>query len=113
MEKGTVYLFTRNGLGHAPEDLQRILGVNFLGLAAGSDRAPEKILLYGDGVKLACLGSDVIDALKALEKRGTRIVLCRTCLDYFGLTGKVAIGTVGTMTDIHAALEEAAKVVSP
>ena len=31
MEKGTVCLVTRNGLGEAPEDLQRILAVNFSG----------------------------------------------------------------------------------
>ena len=53
MVKGTIYLFTRNGLGNAPEDLQRILAVNFLGLVVDSGRIPEKVLFYGDWVKLA------------------------------------------------------------
>jgi hypothetical protein len=35
MSKGTVYVVSRNGLGQAPEDLQRILAVNFFGLSVG------------------------------------------------------------------------------
>ena len=61
MVQGAVYLFTRNGLGNAPEDLQRILAINFLGLVADSGRIPGKMFFYGDGVKLACEGSDVIE----------------------------------------------------
>jgi hypothetical protein len=70
MRKGTVYVVSRNGLGQAPEDLQRILAVNFFGLSADSERSPETVLFYADGVKLACEGSAVVDSLKALEKRG-------------------------------------------
>ena len=40
------------------------------------------------------------------------MILCCTCLDYFGLMDKVAVGSVGKMTDIVAAIEEATKVVS-
>lgn len=112
MRKGTVYVVSRNGLGQAPEDLQRILAVNFFGLSADSDLSPETVLFYADGVKVACEGSAVVESLRALEKKGTRLILCRTCLDYFGLMDKVAVGSVGKMTDIIAALEEATKVVS-
>jgi hypothetical protein len=47
-----------------------------------------------------------------LEKKGNRLILCRTCLDYFGLIDKMAVESVGKMTDIVAALEEATKVVT-
>ena len=30
-------------------------------------------------------GSPVVDVLKALEAKGVRLILCRTCLDYYGL----------------------------
>ena len=110
MNGGTVYVVSRNGLGDAPENLQRILAVNFFGLAVESEHSPETILFYADGVKLACEGSDVVESLRALEKKGTRLILCRTCLDYFGLMDKVAVGSVGKMTDIVAAMESATKV---
>jgi selenium metabolism protein YedF len=112
MEKGTVCLVTRNSLGEAPEDLQRILAVNFFGILANSEHSPETILFYADGVKLACEGSAVVESLRALEKKGTRLILCRTCLDYFGILDQVAVGSVGKMTDIVASLEEATKVVT-
>jgi hypothetical protein len=112
MRKGTVYVVSRNGLGDAPEDLQRALAVNFFGLSADSDLSPETVLFYADGVKLACEGSAVVESLRALGKKGTRLILCRTCLDYFGLIDMVAVGSVGKMTDIVAALEEATKVVT-
>jgi hypothetical protein len=112
MVKGIVYLFTRNGLGNAPEELQRILAVNFLGLVVDSGRIPEKVLFYGNGVKLACEGSEVIEGLQSLEGLGSRLILCRTCLEYFRLIEKVRVGTVGKMTDILAALQEATHVVS-
>jgi sulfur relay (sulfurtransferase) complex TusBCD TusD component (DsrE family) len=112
MKKETVYVVSRNGLVQAPEDLQRILAVNFFGLSVDSELSPATILFYADGVKLACEGSAVVESLRALEKKGTRLILCRTCLDYFGLMDKVAVGSVGKMTDIVAALEAATKVVS-
>lgn len=112
MEKGTVCLVARNGLGEAPGDLQRILAVNFFGTLAESERFPETILFYADGVKLACQGSAVVESLRALEKKGTRLILCRTCLDYFGILDKVAVGSVGKMSDIVASLAEATKVVT-
>ena len=75
-------------------------------------RSRKRSFFYGDGVKLACDGSAVIEGLQDLERLGSRLILCRTCLDFFGLTGKVLAGTGGKMTDILAALQEADRVVS-
>ena len=112
MEKGTVILFTRNGLGDAPGELQRVLAANFLGMLAQGNDPPAKLLFYGEGVKLACTDSPVLEPLRRMSTLGTELILCRTCLDYFGLADKVAAGTVKGMPDILAALREAAKVVS-
>jgi hypothetical protein len=72
MEKGTVCLVTRNGLGEAPEDLQRILTVNFFGILADSEHSPETIPFYTDGVKLAC---EVCNRRKAFgpKKKGDAV----------------------------------------
>lgn len=112
MEKDAVILFTRNGLGDAPGELQRVLAVNFLGLVAQEERPPGKVLFYGEGVKLACAGSPVLEPLSQLSNRGTELILCRTCLDYFGLLDQVAAGSVKGMPDILAAMREARKVMS-
>ncbi len=112
MDKKTVILFTRFGLGHGPEELQLTLVNKFLGLLDESNQLPAQILFYTDGVKLACQGSPVLDVLKDLESRGVELVLCKTCLDYFGITNQVAAGVIGGMGDIIEALQKANKVIS-
>lgn len=112
MADATVMLFTRNGLGEGPQELQQLLTGKFLGLLNESKTLPAQILFYTDGVKLACKGSSILEHLKTLEARGVEIILCSTCLDYFGLTNQVEVGIVGGMPDIIEAMQKAGKVVS-
>jgi sulfur relay (sulfurtransferase) complex TusBCD TusD component (DsrE family) len=112
MDANTVILFTRNGMGDAPSDLQHQLVTKFLSLVQQSGQLPAKILFYTDGVKLACNGSPVIEQLRAMEAGGVELVLCKTCLDYFQLTSQVVVGVVGGMPDIIEALQKAGKVIS-
>lgn len=110
--RSTAVLFTRFGLGEAPADLQLKLGVNFLMLLGQVDEAPAALLFYGDGVKLVCEGSPVLELLRALEGRGASLIICRTCLEYFGLNDKVRVGQTGGMPAIIEALTRADKVIS-
>jgi hypothetical protein len=111
-DRGTAYLFTRYGLGDAPEDLAlKVLG-NFLGLLRQSDALPAALLFYTNGVKLACDGSPVLEALRSFEAAGVHLAICRTCIEYFGLADKVRVGVVGGMPDILDAMERADKVVT-
>ena len=100
------------GAGHAPEDLQGQLAIKFLSLVRDSGQLPAKILLYTEGVKLACYGSPALELLQAMQRDGVELVLCKTCLDYFGLTNQVKAGIVGGMPDIIEAMAKADKVVS-
>jgi hypothetical protein len=108
----TVFLFTRNGLGEGPEALQQMLVSKFLSLTIENGQPPAKILFYTNGVRLACAGSPVIEALKKLETSGTELVLCKSCLDFYDLAGQVEVGIVGGMGDIIEALQQAEKVIS-
>ena len=112
MNDQTILVFTRNGLGHAPDDLQQKLAVKFLQLNLDANTLPAKILFYTEGVKLACEGSPVIDTLRAMKDRGVELILCSTCLDFYGLREKVAVGIVGGMPDIIEAMNGAGKVIS-
>ncbi len=112
MDNNTVIVFTRNGMGDAPADLQQALAVKFLNLALQSGQVPAKILFYTEGVRLACEGSQALEALRALEAQGVELVLCQTCLNYFHLLEKVQVGIVGGMGDILEALGKAGKVIS-
>jgi intracellular sulfur oxidation DsrE/DsrF family protein len=108
----TVLLFTHFGVGDGPADLQQKLAVKFLTLLGDTDPLPSQICFYKEGVKLVCLGSPALDPLRALEKKGVELIVCSTCLDYFGLTERREIGIVGGMPDILEAISRAGKLAS-
>lgn len=112
MDNKTVLVFTRYGVGEAPAELEQLLAGKFLALLNDAALRPSQILFYTDGVKLACEGSPVLEPLRAMQARGVELILCQTCLDYFGLREKVAVGIVGGMPDIIEALAKAEKVIS-
>lgn len=112
MNKDTILLFTRYGMGEGPEDLQQTLAIKFLTLNLEHNTLPAKILFYTDGVKLACQGSPVVELLSEYEKRGVELVLCSTCLERYGLSSQVGAGVVGGMGDIIDVLTKAPKVIS-
>ena len=112
MNNNTILVFTHNGLGAAPAELQQKLALKFLQLTLDANLLPAKILFYTEGVKLACEGSPVIGELKAMQDRGAELILCSTCLDYFSIRDKVQVGIVGGMPDIIEAMSAAQKVIS-
>jgi hypothetical protein len=98
-------------MGDAPSGLQQKLGGIFSSLVT-QDALPRVIACYGEGVRLACEGSPVLEQLKGLTAKGVHVTLCQACLDYFGIRESVRLGIVGGMGDIVAAQAAAAKVIS-
>ncbi|GAB4399698.1 MAG: hypothetical protein OHK0052_23270 [Anaerolineales bacterium] len=72
---------------------------------------PKAIGFYTEGVRLCVTGSPVLEELRALEAKGVRLILCSTCLNFYGLSEQVAVGIVGGMTDIIEAQFLADKVI--
>jgi intracellular sulfur oxidation DsrE/DsrF family protein len=110
--RDTVILVSREGMGQAEQALQHKLISTYFNLLIESDLLPGAICFYGEGVRLCVEGSPVIEQLLSLERKGVRLVLCSTCLNYYELTGKVAAGIVGGMTDILEAQLQAEKVIT-
>jgi intracellular sulfur oxidation DsrE/DsrF family protein len=110
--RDTVVLITNNGMGKGPEDLQLTLITKYLDLLVQQTELPAAICFYTEGVRLVVEGSSVIEKLKALEETGVRLIICSTCLNYFGLTEEVKIGIVGGMGDILEAQWRAGKVIT-
>jgi sulfur relay (sulfurtransferase) complex TusBCD TusD component (DsrE family) len=112
MDRNTVLLFTRNGLGQGPEELQQRLVIKFLGLLLETNQLPAKMFFYTDAVKLACEGSIAVEILRQIEVKHVELILCKTCLDYLNLTDRVQVGIVGSMADIIEGMQKASKVIS-
>lgn len=110
--RDTVVLVTRPGMGSGDSELQRKLFITYLKVLMENGSLPGAICFYTDGVKMVVEGSPVLDLLKEIEARGVHLILCRTCLEHFGLLDQVRVGVVGGMGDIVAAQTVAAKVVA-
>ena len=110
--QNSVILITNDGMGQADTNLQQMLIGKYLELLLTNGDLPAAICFYTNGVKLVVDGSPVLTQLATLEKKGVRLVICSTCLAYFGLTGSVHVGIVGGMGDILAAQAGAEKVIT-
>lgn len=112
-EKAIVVVFKSKGMGEtSAQELKEKLASKFLYLLNDSQMLPKVICFYTDGVHLVCEGSPLLDTLKQLEDKGVRLVVCKTCLDFFGLADRLRIGVVGGMGDIIAAMWQADSVIT-
>ncbi|UCF69442.1 MAG: DsrE family protein [Acidobacteriota bacterium] len=112
IDPSSLILLTSDGMGRGPDELRRKLLSTFLQLLDENGMRPGAICFYTDAVKLALEGSPVLEQLRRLESEGVRLILCKTCLDYFGVAEQVAVGVVGGMGDIISAMALAEKVIT-
>jgi intracellular sulfur oxidation DsrE/DsrF family protein len=110
--QNTVIQITNNGMGNGDQVLQHKLLVKYLELIQMNDSLPNAITFYTEGVNLVVEGSPALEGLATLESKGVRLIICSTCLEYYGLMDKVRVGIVGGMTDIIEAQVKAEKVIT-
>jgi selenium metabolism protein YedF len=99
-------------MGRGDAELGRILIHGFFHTLGEVEPLPQTVIFLNTGVKLACKGSQVLGDLCALEAEGAEILACGTCLNYFNLTDKLAVGRVSNMYDIAEMMLGAGKVVN-
>ena len=72
-----------------------------------------RVILLNGGVKLAATPGKALDSLKALENAGTDVLVCGTCLDFYGLLEAKQAGQTTNMLDVVTSLALADKVIRP
>jgi len=110
--RSTVIVFSNKGMGTAPHELGTILITNYIRLLSEENELPQTLLFYAEGVKLVCEGSPVAGFLQQIEQKGAKLIVCKTCLNFFGLSTKQLVGRAGTMADILTMQLEAKKVIT-
>jgi hypothetical protein len=110
--RSCVILVTNEGMGKSDKALQLKLFEKYLTLLNENEMLPNAFCFYTEGVRLVTEGSPVIEELRALEKKGVRLIICSTCLEYLGLADQVQVGIVGGMPDIIEAQFKAEKVIT-
>lgn len=101
----------RMGIGN--DELGKVLIKGFIFAVTQLDNLPKTMLFYNGGATLTTEGSDSLEDLKSLEAQGVEILTCGTCLDYYGLKDKLAVGSVTNMYSIVETMAKAGKIIRP
>lgn len=112
-KKGLVVVLSANVMGGGEEKLGKALMKAFVFALTKQDMLPETVMCYNSGAYLTCEGSDSLEDFQALEAEGVNIMTCGTCLDFYGIKEKLAVGTVTNMYDIVETMENAKSVIRP
>lgn len=110
---GLVVAVDTDIMGRGSEDLGRTLMKGFLFAVTQLPHLPKTMLFYNGGAKLTVEGSDSLEDLKKLEAQGVEILTCGTCLNFYGLTEGLAVGSATNMYAIVEKLAGASKVIKP
>lgn len=108
-----VLVLSRPFMGTGSEELGKILIQACINSLKETTPLPSCILFYNAGVTLACEDSPVLQALRELESRGVRMLVCGTCLDYYDLKPRLKAGRVSNMYDIMQTIASAGTVFTP
>jgi selenium metabolism protein YedF len=108
-----VVVLSDNHMGRGDDVLGDVLIRAFIHTLAQIKPLPATIICYNAGVKLAVKDSTVLDDLQQLEKAGVDILICGTCVNYFGLGDRIAAGRISNMYDILETMAGAARLVRP
>ena len=112
-KKGMTVVLSSNLMGHGDPELGKALMKGFVYALTQQDALPETILLYNSGAYLSCEGSDNLEDLKSLESQGVEILTCGTCLNFYGLSEKLQVGSVTNMYEIVERMTASKLLVRP
>ena len=112
-EENLVVVVSSDRMGAGNDDLGKVLIKGFIFAVTQLDKLPKTMLFYNGGATLTAEGSDSLEDLKHLEEQGVEILTCGTCLNYYGLSDKLVVGSVTNMYTIVEKMAGADKIIRP
>jgi len=110
--KNTVVAISSDAMGKGSEELGKILIKSFIRTLVEQEKPPTTMIFFNSGAHLTAKVSNALEDLKQLEEKGTEIMTCGTCIDYYGLDKQPAAGAVTNMYEISKKLTSADNVVN-
>ncbi|MBO5130584.1 MAG: sulfurtransferase-like selenium metabolism protein YedF [Oscillospiraceae bacterium] len=112
-KKNTVVVISSKAMGHGGDELGTALMKGFIFALSQQEQLPTTILFYNGGANIPVEGSVSLEDLKNMEAQGVEILTCGTCLNFYGLTDKLAVGEVTNMYTIVEKMTGADLIVKP
>ena len=109
----TTVIISSATMGIGNDELGKVLMKGFIYALSQLEELPETIVFYNGGATIPVEGSVSLEDLKSMEAQGVTIKTCGTCLDYYNLKEKLAVGTITNMYDIVETMNNAAHIIRP
>ncbi|MDY6968144.1 MAG: sulfurtransferase-like selenium metabolism protein YedF [Spirochaetota bacterium] len=109
----TVVLLRSDRMGQGDDELGDTLMKAFIHTLLELTPTPEIIILYNSGVKLAIRDTQTSEDLQIMIDKGSTVLLCGTCVNYFQIGDSIGTGTVSNMYNIAETIFSAGRIVSP
>lgn len=97
MPREVAVLITSRWFGQGEEELGKVLMKSFLYTLSEMTSQLSHIIFMNSAVFLTTEGSEVKEILTGIAEDGVEILSCGTCLDFYNLKDKLAVGAVTNM----------------
>ena len=111
-ETNTAVFISSNTMGKGEEELGKILIKGFIYSLSELLNPPEYLVFFNSGVKLTSKESNTIEDLKKITEKGTKVLACGTCVNYYNLGDEIAIGTIVNMYEITEIMTSCEKIIN-
>jgi selenium metabolism protein YedF len=112
-KRKTVVAVTSEKMGSGDDELGAKLMITFFRTLVMVEPAPDSVVFYNSGVKLAMDDSPVLDFIKELIAKGTSVYLCTTCINHFQIKDRLPVGSFSDMYQILNLLKDADHIIRP
>lgn len=102
---------TENRIGGVDNELGHNLAKMYFYTLTQLDTPPSVVAFMNEGVFLPCQEEQVIENLKTLMEKGTKVMVCGTCLNYYNISDKLGCGMVSNMYEIVEAVTACGKMM--
>ena len=102
--KGKTIFLSKNKVGEGDDELGQNLMKAFIYSLIEVKNTPSTIVFMNSAVRLCVEGAEALPNLQKLAESGVEMLVCGTCLNFFGIAEKLRVGNVSNMYDIATLL---------
>ena len=112
VSSGMAVVIGRDTMGKGAEELGKILIKGFIYSLTELPMPPKYVIFFNSGVYLTSNESNTIDDLKKLEEKGVKVLTCGTCINFYNLQDKLAVGEIVNMYEITEKMASATNIIN-
>ena len=113
LDESYAVFFNKDSVGNGNPELGLNLAKMAIFTLSEGENIPSYVLFMNDGVKLTTgIEEQIVDNLNTLIEKGTKVLVCGTCLNFYGIKDDCKVGTISNMFDILGAMQEVSKVIT-